>query len=351
MIDDSRSCESVDVDPCLTAPKEGIQTKTDQGADISHSKSVSSLVAVGPISIPVRVRDRSFSLSWSHKTEKLNAKVVIDLGFNKVECYEFKSDYDLSVSERAVFTDSTIYILDTQHANAFWREDTYSCVFGGRSDETTAFKDPPWTASKLRINSVNCPVTRTWKMAINGHVRVLKTEAYTTSQYSTLRPLFLVYPMPMSGESVDVDFMDISEGGHGFSFLDYRTGGFGPSEEEMRSGGQDYYYPEYLWNLGTYRDEDQAEARQRFDDTYGSQSNVKGVEVRALSAPHIRGTDDPRGSICRDHQGNTLASVTITSLTGKLEHFNIFVDAQNNNLDIPDTLAGSGLRLYPIGLI
>lgn len=340
-----------DIDKCLDGGLSSRQTQQKDIDNISHTLGINNHLLVGGIQIPLRKRTRAFSLKHTRGIKRNDYKVVIDLGLYEHDCFESESLWSLAVTENSAWTDGTIYILDTEHNNAFWREDVYQCTFSGSSTDTTGFHHPSGTASKLRINDVHYNITKTWKLMINGQITILHVDQGVQSQYSSERPLFFVFPMPMSGETTDPDFKSVDEGGNGYSFLDYRTGGQGPSEAEMRSGGMDYYYPEYLWYIGTYREEDQADAQERFWDGYGSITNLKEPEYRSAARPAIRGPSDPRGSIIRDYSGNTFASVTVTKSNGDLLHINKLVDSDGNEVAIPETLPGDNIRYYPVGLI
>lgn len=339
------------IDPCLDGGLTTRQTQQKNIDNIDHNLDINNYLLVGGIQIPIRKRARSFSLKHTSGSERKEYRVVIDLQLYEHDCYETESLWSLSVSENSTFTDGTVYILDSDNNNAFWREDTYSCKFVGSSNDTTSFITPPGVASKLRINDVRYDITTTWKLMINGNIEILFTETSTQRLYSNENPLFFVHPPPFLGESIDPDFISVEEGGRGFSFLDYRTGGQGPSEAEIKSGGIDYFYPEYLWYMGRYREEDQYDAVERFWDGFGSITNLEESEYRKATRPRIHGPEDPRGSIVRDYAGNTFVSVTVTKQNGELLHINKLVDTSNVEQSIPNSIDGDNLRYYPIGLI
>jgi len=342
-------------EPCLGVGEATRQTKSFSSITINHTKNIDASITIGPTVIPLRKRNRVFSLTHERGWKKEYEAVVVDYEYNQYDCNTEESLWKLSVTENATWTDSAIYIADTQHNNAFWQEVVYKCAFSGTSKDTTGFIMPRWAANKLRFNDVHYNVTRTWKLMLNGNVEILYSESYIMPMYSSEHPLFFVYPMPMSGVSVDPDFGEwtFPPGTvvHNYSFLDYRTGGFGPGAEEIASGGQDYYHPEYLWYMGDHREEDQNDAVTRFNDTYGAYTNVHDKEVRNQPFPRIWGPEDPRGSIIRDFAGNTFASVTVTKQDGDLLHFNRFVSSDGTSIDIPETIPGSDVRYYPVGLI
>lgn len=340
-----------DIDSCLDG---GLTTRRTQQKDIDnieHTLNINNYLLIGKVQIPIRKRVRSFSLKHTRGSKLNDYRVVIDLQFYEHDCYETESLWSLSVSEDSTFTDGTVYILNSEHNNAFWREDTYSCKFVGYSNDTTSFITPPGVASKLRINDVHYDITTTWKLMINGNIEILFTETSTQRLYSNENPLFFVHPPPFLGESIDPDFLSVEEGGRGFGFLDYRTGGQGPSEAEIKSGGIDYFYPEYLWYMGRYREADQYDAVERFWDGYGSITNLKESEYRHAARPAIHGAEDPRGSIVRDFNGNTLASVTVTKGDGTLLNFNKLYSVSGEIITIPEMVSGESIRLYPAGLI
>lgn len=345
------SVDPVEIDDCLEGGTTTRQTQQKDFGTISHVKDITTSVVIGDTEIPVRNRTRNFNFNWSTGWRHDNAKVIVDSQFYEHECYTPVSLYASSVSENSTYTDGTIYIADTEHNNAFWKETKYSCVFSGASTDTTTFHHPTWVANKLRIHNVTYVIETTWKLMLNGKVETVLTESSVKPMYSPDRPLFFVYPMPMSGETADPDFLDVPQGGKGYSFLDYRTGGLGPSEAEIKSGGQDYYYPEYLWYMGDYREQDQYDAIERFNDTYGAYTNVKDKETRNVLMPIIHGPEDPRGSIIRDYAGNTFVSVTVSKQNGDLLHINKLIDKDGIAQVIPETLPGDNIRYYPVGLV
>lgn len=327
-------------DPCLPDGSYNAQTRFKKTLWFTHTKNINETLQLGSYQIPIRIRTRSFRLDHTEGYDKTIPYLIYDLYGNLDNCAETSTSlWSITISENSVFKDSTVYIYDTENSNGFWKEDSYSVVFGGTSTDTTGFHHPSWTASKIKFTNINMVVNHTWKIMINGAVSTLFTETYAKPLYTANNPLIIVLPVPLSGQSTDPEIIE-------FGFYDFMVDGVAELD-----GGYDFYYPEWLRDYaGTYREADQADAAERWNDTQGTGSLQETV-TRNVQLPVIHGPEDPRGSIVRDFAGNTLASVTVTKRNGELLHVNKLVSPSGTELEIPTTLPGDSIRYYPVGLI
>lgn len=292
-----------ELDTCIPDGEGNEQVEQRHNSHITHAKRINSSLTVAGTAIPLRVRTRDFHLSAQQGWQKNNYYKVDTLHQGMVDCWVDNSLYELSVSENSIVIDGDIYILDTEHNNAFWRETRSICTFSGTSKDVTGFTHPSWISNKLRINDVHYDVTTTWYLMINGEVEALYTESYV--EPASPNPLFFVYTVPTAGLPSDPDFQSKESGGHGYTFLYWDSGEWEPS------GGEDYYYPRYLWDQGIYREQDAADAVERYWDITGVTALHNTVQ-RGLGRPLVHGPESARGSIVVDADGNTFASVMVT---------------------------------------
>lgn len=340
-----------EVETCVDGGTRPMQTTEFSKDVVTHNIDIKTSLRISTeinattatTEIPIRWRQRDFKLTHAKGLRKDNAVYIVDEQLNVSECYDPASLWNLSIHEKARWIDSTVYILDTEHSNCFWKEVVYDCVFDADSSDVVHFRTPFNTASKLLVNNVNYAMKTEWKLMVRGVVTILESVLELRKIHDINDPLIFVYPCPIGGEVSDPEL-------DSYGFMDYRSSGTGASDYEVASGGKTYFYPEYLWGMGDFREEDQAEAVQYFYDTYGSVANVKGKEIRNVAIPFVRGGSDPRGSIVTDMYGNTLVSVTVHEGTSA-KHFNFLYDKDGKIVDVPGVIPGGSLRLYPIGLV
>jgi hypothetical protein len=333
-----------EIDPCLRWPD--IEYIWDSGdtQNIVHSKDIKTDLKVGSTVIPLRTRKREFSLDKHDELIKEDLSIIYDLQDYDSECYTRRDIYSLSINENISITDSDIYILDTDHNNCFWKEYNAVCLFNKTSTDSARFNAPSNTYHKWILGGITADVTITWKLMINGVVTTLLSESYTKQLYSSDHPLIILWPIPLiTGIPVDEDIIN-----YGY-FYDYFA--YGEQGLIRQDGGADFYYPEWHRMIGLHHEEDQEDAYRRYDYTWGSDPNRKASYQMDSPRPAINGPNDPRGSIVRDFRGNTFSSVTVTKVDGTLVHFNKLVDKDGKEINIPDTIPGSDLRYYPVGLI
>ncbi len=332
----STAC-NIELDSCLPDGKVTIKSKFQTSNSGSHTKNITEYLSVGTVKIPIRLRTRKFSASVTNGMQNNDFIFIYDLFGNLQSCAGSSSKNSITISEDATATDSTIFILNPETNDCFWREDKYSISFSGTSNAVALFS-PAFAANKIKFDAVSVILTQTWKLMIGGVVETLKTTTGSKPIYSAGNPLIILLPVPFGGKCVDPEVIK-------YGFYDFLVDGVAEAD-----GGYDFYYAEWLRDhLGTYKDADKADAAERWNDTQGVDAIHKN-QTRIVPMPTIYGADDPRGSITRDKYGNVLASVSV-GVGDTMQHFNRFVDKDNKAIIIPDTIGGSNLRLYPIGLI
>lgn len=333
-----------EIDTCLKYPDVDWVYDSGDTYALHHNKDIKEDITVGEVVIPVRHRLRSFNLLKHDERLKKDLTIINDTQGNDSECFVAEDTYLLTISDSINITDSDLYIVDTHNNNCFWKEYRSTCQFSKTSSESARFNAPANTFHKWIHPAINANVTITWKLMLNGVVETIHQESYVKSLYSEQHPLIILWPIPLStGIPVDPDIIK-----YGY-FYDYFAGG---EEGLIRTdGGADFYYPEWMRMMTLHREADQADAHRRYDYTWGADPNRQPSYQLQTPEPLLYGSDDPRGSIIRDYAGNTFASVTVTKSNGDLLHHNRLVDQNGADLVMPDILAGSSARYYPLGLI
>lgn len=244
-----------------------------------------------------------------------------------------------SVSEDYTCLTTKIHFIDTRHNNGLFTEYNEAVTFDYSGNEMAGFKQVWGTGWYHKMPVTNHKVTRivTSYIVINGEKTVLKTETETRTPHTADNPLILVYPNPPSLAIPVANCDDIKQ----YGFYDYHEGGpaaAGGSKRIEQDGGDDFYWPEWLREVGELNYEvDGLARRNRYLAYYlGPSPNTTG----SAACPAVFVDDTPCASIAVDPSGNMFYSATL----GR----KVFNSLSDGDLAELFPTLGSDPKFYPI---
>jgi hypothetical protein len=311
---------------------------SDKAVQQSRDNKISFML--GATEITVVSQQRTFSISVDDSWYLDDGFLMKDEDGNFFQCGDVVTNADGDVSENYTYITTTSHFLDTRHGNGVFTEVKDVLTFSD-TGEMCGFKET-WGINwyhKFVIESCSIQRTTTYYVVLAGVKTILKTVVETVPLYTAGNPLILVFPNPPSEAIPWLNCDDIKA--HGF--YDYHEGGPPPggSQRIEEDGGDDFYWPEWIRNMGTLNhDADAAMAADRYL-TYYLIAPDPGTET--ITNPDIFTDSTPCASVAVDAAEKVFYSLTLGG-----QNFNHLEDGDLLKL-FPYFSADP--KFYPVGVI